>query len=299
MIVDLVRATTADGVRLDGALHAAADAGPRPWEIDAFLLIHGTGASFYGSSLLEFLAMRFQQAGAAALLANTRGHDIVSTASTSAGPRRLGAAYERVSDGLSDIAAWIDLLTAVGHRRIGLVGHSLGAIKGVLAQAERPHPAVACLIAISPARLSHAWFDASRQADLFRQTLAVAQEHIAAGRGETLMHVEFPLPYIVTAAGYVDKYGPGEQYNVLGHVDRLACPTLFTFGSAEVAGNVAFAGLPEEIEAQVRPGQLITVTTIAGADHVYSGARAELAARIERWLGNQASPRSTDATHQS
>ena len=68
------------------------------------------------------------------------------------------------------------------------------------------------------------------------------------------MLVSFPLPYYVTAAGYVDRYGPEERYNVLGHLAAMRQPTLVTFGSAELA-NAAFAGLPEAIDALVaQPG---------------------------------------------
>jgi pimeloyl-ACP methyl ester carboxylesterase len=296
MRVDLVRTTAADGVRLDGALWPpAADAGDTATGIDAFLLIHGTGANFYGSSLLEYLAGRFQSLGSHVLAGNTRGHDIVCTVSAGGAARRQGAAYECVDDGRTDLAAWIRHLTEAGHRRIGLVGHSLGAIKAICAQALDPHPAVVCIVAVSPARLSYSYFLQSPRADVFTQTLALAEEHVRLGKGETLMQVEFPLPYIVTAAGYLDKYGPQERYNVLRYVTRLACPTLVTFGSAEVAGNVAFAGLPEAIELAVGPDSPVAVATIAGADHVYSGTRSELSARIERWLARTVSPRETSS----
>ena len=54
--------------------------------------------------------------------------------------------------------------------------------------------------------------------------------------------------------------------------------------SLRVEGGALFAGLPADIEAQAAPTQPVTVATIAGGDHVYSGVRAELAARIETWL---------------
>ncbi len=98
------------------------------------------------------------------------------------------------------------------------------------------------------------------------------------------MDVRFPLPMLITAAGYVDKYGPDERYQVLTHAARLHCRTLFTFGSAEVAGNVAFSGMPEEIERLSRENAPLELATVAGADHFYSGCRSELIARIERWL---------------
>jgi len=284
MLVDLVRTTTSDGVRLDGALLAGADSKKSPWAVDAFLLVHGTGTNFYSSSLLEAVGGKLAEAGSAVLYANTRGHDLLTTGATKAGPRRQGAAVEVVDDGRYDLAAWVSLLESRGHRRVGIIGHSLGAIKGICLMAEEPPPGVACLVAISPARLSYRYFLKSSRGEDFRRTIEAAEEQVRAGRGETLMQVEFPYPYTVTAAGYLDKYGPRERYNVLPLVGRLRIPTLCTFGSVELANDVVFSGLPEDIENTIAAGQSVSVQVVAGADHAYSGLRGELNARVENWL---------------
>ncbi|MGE0609019.1 MAG: alpha/beta hydrolase [Pirellulales bacterium] len=284
MLVDLVRVSTADGLRLEGAMRSPADSTTAEIPIDAFLLLHGTGGNFYGSTMFDALADGLLALGSAVLTANTRGHDVVSHAASSAGAMRCGAAYERVDDCRHDIDAWISLLVKQGCRRIGLLGHSLGAIKAIYAQALAPHAAVACLIGVSPARLSYQWFLDSPRGELFRQTMAQAESLVANGQGDSLMQVEFPLPYVVTAAGYVDKYGREERYNVVRHVHKLTCPSLITFGSAEVQGNVAFTGLPEALEQAATGKPQFSVATIAGGDHVYSGVRSELVARIGRWL---------------
>ncbi len=280
-MVELVRVTTADGVRLDGAWHAPS-AAVAPSACDGLLLVHGTGANFYASSLLQSAAQHFQAQGVPALLANTRGHDILYTASTASGPRLMGAAFERVDDCTHDLAAWLDLLHGRGCRRIGVLGHSLGAIKAVYSFAQSVPAHLAWICAVSPARLSHRHFLAGPHADEFQQTLAEAQAHVAAGRPDTLMQVRFPIPYVVTAAGYLDKYGPDERYNVVAHAGRLALPTLFTFGSVEVHQHAAFQKLPDDLEAVANPH--LEVAVIAGGDHVYSGTRAELLSRIDRWL---------------
>jgi predicted alpha/beta-hydrolase family hydrolase len=283
VIVDLVQVRTADGLRLDGALVAGSPAAAE-CPLDALLLVHGTGANFYASSLLEAIAQHFAGRGIAALLANTRGRDLLYTAATSDGPRRMGAACERVDDCRIDLAAWVGWLRERGHRRVGLIGHSLGAIKGVYALAQPDPPPTICLCALSPARLSHDYFLGGPNGDEFRRTFERAQRLVDDGCGETLMEVQFPIPYVVTAAGYLDKYGPGERFNVLSHVGKLRQPTLFTFGSAEVRNHVAFRGLPEAIEAAAGPGGNVRVAVVAGGDHVYSGLRAELIGRIEGWL---------------
>lgn len=284
MLVDLVRVNTGDGVRLDGALRMPAAGAKGALAIDAAVLVHGTGGSFYSSTLLEEIATRLVELGAAALTINTRGHDLASTASGVDGPLRAGAAFEDVSRASEDLTAWLMFLQSRGYARLGLFGHSLGAVKAVFAQATAPHDAVTRLAAISPPRLSCSYFLTGPKAEEFRRLLDEAQQHVQAGHGQTLMDVRFPLPMLISAAGYLDKYGSAERYQVLQHARQLTCRTLFAFGTLEVAGNVAFTGMPAEIErlAQERPH--ICLATVAGADHFYAGCRSELIAHLERWL---------------
>ncbi len=288
MLVDLVRVVSSDGVRLDGALRLPDDAAAADdIALDALLLVHGAGASFYASSLLEAVAVRALKLGLAALVVNTRGHDILYMAATSQGPRLHGAARESVADCALDFQAWLDLLRKRGLTRIGLVGHSLGAIKGVYALAQSNPPDVAALVAISPARLSYKHFCEGGGAESFLETMRKARAHVDRGAGDTLMEVQFPIPYVVSAAAYVDKYGPAELYNIVPLVQGLKCPTLFVFGGQEVQDHLAFQGLPEDIAsgADGRPG--VSVATIAGGDHVYSAVRAEMLACLEDWLRNK------------
>jgi pimeloyl-ACP methyl ester carboxylesterase len=285
VIVDLVRVTTADGVRLDGGFQRpSGGAQTAPLPIDAVLCVHGTGGSFYTSALFDALAVRMLARGAAVLRINTRGHDLVSTAATAEGGKRQGAAYEAVDNCRHDLRAWLDWLVEQGFRRVCLVGHSLGAVKAVYSLARNSHDVVAALAAISPPRLSHSWFVAGAKGEEFQGYLATAAQHVQEGRPETLLDVRFPLPFLVTAAGYLEKYGPDERYNFLPLVGRVACPALYTFGGEEVERNVAFNGLPAAVDQAAGGRQDVRVTVIPEADHFYSRHAAKLIAEIEAWL---------------
>jgi len=297
MQVDLVHTTTADGLRLCGALEippTSSDSAPASEPpLDAIVCVHGTGSNFYASTLMEAIASRLVELGIAALRVNTRGHDGISTTSGRTAPVRGGAAYERVDDCRFDLAAWVALLAARGYRRIGLLGHSLGGLKCIYtlahaatnaSTAHQPLEHVRALLAISPPRLSNSVFRASTHGPEFSAAFDAAQALVDAGRGDTLMESTFPLPYIVSAAGYVDKYGPHERYQILKLLAEVQLPTLIVYGSEEVARNIAFAGVPEAIEALPPPNDHRRVAVIAGADHFYAGARSELLARLERWL---------------
>ncbi|MCH8043191.1 MAG: alpha/beta fold hydrolase [Planctomycetes bacterium] len=285
MKVDLVQATTPDGLRLDGALHVAEPcASDAP--INAVLCLHGAGSNFY-SSLLTDIAPHFVEAGIALLRVNTRGHDGISTSATATGAYRGGAAYEDVDECRYDVRGWIDFLRQQGYERIALLGHSLGAIKAVYSQAFDPHEAIRCVLAVSPARLSHSYFRETPRGSRFFDTHATAKEHVEAGRGGTLMQVIVPIPLVITAAGYVDKYGPEERFNILKFADRVTCPTFYTFGELELQTGIAFVGLPEAIADLPEGKSSREIITLGGADHMYTGVRDVLAERLIAWLRGQ------------
>jgi alpha-beta hydrolase superfamily lysophospholipase len=282
--VELVQATTADGLRLDGILREAASRDAAA-TVDIWLMLHGTGSNFYSSKLLSALEPRCARS-AAVLRVNTRGHDLVTPGGTAA-RRWLGAAFERVDEAPLDLAAWVEFCQERGYQRIGLLGHSLGAVKAIywlaqLADAQATAP-VRALVAASPPRLSYSHYASSERGDEFLGIFGLAQAYVEAGRPDELMLVKFPLPYWVSAAGYVDRYGSHERYNVLMSIERVPVPLLVTYGSRELQTDVAFRGMPEEIEklASRAPRQ---VAVIAGGDHSYSTVELSLAERIELWL---------------
>ena len=284
MQVDLVQTTTRDGVRLDGMLQMPT-AGSA-WPLDAVCCVHGTGGNFYGSTLFDAFATRCLDQGCAVLRVNTRGHDGISNAVTAKGGRRLGAAYEIVDDCRHDLAAWIDFMKMNVGPRVGLIGHSLGAVKCLYALAHEPALQIAGVVGISPPRLSYLWFCSNPEGTAFLATYHQADALVNAGRPSALLDVQFPLPFIITAAGYVEKYGPDERYNYLRFLQGVSCPVLITLGALEVADNAAFRGTPEAITDLTHRRLFPSVVIIPNANHFYTEARDALISQIDRWLGN-------------
>jgi dienelactone hydrolase len=284
MLVELVQTTTRDGVRLDGTFQMPAPSSVPAWPVDGACMVHGTGGNFYASSLFDALTQRCLDLGCAVLRINTRGHDGISNAVTLKGGRRLGAAYEAVDDCRHDLIAWAGWLQARVGPRIGLIGHSLGAVKCLYALAHEPALSATCAIGISPPRLSYSWFCESPEAASFLETYQQADALAQAGQPAALIDVNLPLPFAISAAGYVEKYGPKERYNYLRFVHGVPCPVLLTLGALEAANNMAFRSAAEALtELRPRPHSL-SVATIAGADHFYSNARTELIDRVDQWL---------------
>jgi len=287
MHVELVRTVTRDGLRLDGALSAPADSRPHAGNAiaaSAAILVHGVASNFYTSSTFEPLIPKLQAMGLALLSVNTRGHDSVFSASLGTVRRRFGAAYEIVADCRQDIGAWIEFLKGRGHQRILLIGHSLGAVKVVYFQAQEKNPDIAAVVAVSAPRLSYSAFMNGSESAPFWDSIHTAEELVKTDKSEELFTSKFPVPMLVTAAAYIDKYGAAERYNILKFADDLPCPALFTYGGKELdSGGIPFAGMPDAL-ASLSNADRRTVKVIDGADHVYTGVAQQLAEVIASWL---------------
>jgi pimeloyl-ACP methyl ester carboxylesterase len=283
MHVELVRTVTRDGLRLDGALARESGVGNQE-SVSAAILLHGVASNFYTSSTFEPLIPKLQGLGLAALSVNTRGHDSVFGAGLGTVRRRFGAAYEIVDECRQDIGAWIEFVKSRGYQRVVLIGHSLGAVKTVYFQSHEKSTDVAAVVAISPPRLSYSAFMNAPESTQFWESMHTAEEMANAGQGDELFTSKFPFPMLMTAAAYIDKYGPAERYNILKFAADLPCPALFTYGGKELdSGGVPFAGMPEAVSSLTN-GERRAVRVVEGADHVYSGVAPQLADQIAMWL---------------
>jgi len=279
--VDLVSTVTEDGVLVEGALLPSTS---KPTlDLDAILCLPGVGGNFYASTMLRELTPAFSKLGLAVLWANTRGHDGMNTVITTGRRKRQGAAYEIVGECTHDITAWLNLLTELGLKRVAIFGHSLGAIKTLYAAAHAPHPAMHRLLAVSPPRLSYQAFRRGEGKAAFLASMELAEHQVQEGKPLALIEATFPFPLVISAATYVDKYGPAERYNFTHFLDKIMTPTGFIFGESELKTGVAFANLPSVVE-ETNDRELFDVSIIPAADHFYTGRRNALAEIACGWL---------------
>lgn len=282
MLVDLVRITTRDGCQLDGILQRPENAGKTG--IDVWCLVHGTGGNFYQSSLFDFLVARLLAQGSAVLRINTRGHDGISTAVSARGGLRLGAAYEIVDDCRHDLAGWVAWLKENVGPRVGLLGHSMGGLKCLYAAAHEAEMKPSCVVGISPPHLSYGWFCESEQRGRFLSHYEQAEKFAEAGKSTELIEVALPLPMVISAGGYLDKYGPQEKYNYLTFIAAVRCPILVLVGEIEVARNVAFQQVPTRLAELAQKRGNLAHQIIPGADHFYTGVRDQAWSALENWM---------------
>jgi len=300
----LVEIQTVDGLRLHGfyqqstfiqgqviAGRGNTNEGPR----ECWLIVHGVAGNFYNSSLLSAISASLLNSGADVLRINTRGRDAIAYFSIGASHSRCGAAYEMICDGIPDIAAWVDAIQREGYDSINLLGHSLGAVKSLLYASEsgQDTPAgthfkkLSRLVLLSPPRLqSETLKNDVKYASAYAANLAEAQELCNAGKPESLLTIRYPQPMIVSAATYMDKYGPASHYDYHFLLQRNFCPTLWVFGEHEVRGprssfRDADKVLSKAWESSAPKNQHLRV--IPGGDHAYTGVRDLLCQSVIDW----------------
>lgn len=266
---ELCRATTQDGLLLDGALRTP----EQPNEtlpIDTCLMVHGTGSNFTTPGLLETFGQQTVEAGLTSLRVNTRGHDLMARIPRAEGAILGGASYEKIADCRHDVQAWADFLVERGSRRIAVVGHSMGGVKSIYATSRSPHPNISHVIAISPPRFHHALFQRHKQAGQFREDYRRADALVSRGEGETLIQVRQPMPLVITASGFVAKYGPHDNYDIIKLLPHISCPTLVVLGSESPRMSPAFDGLEGELDRLAAQTSRLSVKVIEGADIAFS-----------------------------
>ena len=86
--------------------------------------------------------------------------------------------------------------------------------------------------------------------------------------------------------GFVAKYGPHDEYDIVKLLPHVQCPTLVLIGTESAKNAAAFDGLPADLErmAAGRPG--LKVVTVEGAEISYQGHFGAPFEHMIDWLTN-------------
>lgn len=278
---ELVSIITRDRVRLDGFYSKAGPTESR-LPVDAAVIIHGLSGNFYKSRLLKHFASELQNSGVHTVLVNTRGHDYLNATQRMGRSTTLGAAVEVIDESKFDLHAWVDFLANRDHPRVMLLGHSLGAIKSLYAQASMPHPAVSHVAAFSATKLSYDSLMSSSDGERFSHWLEQAHQKVAEGCGSELLYVDFPFPTWMSADAYLKKYGDGDKYNWLSSMESIKVPTLTVFGQIEMEENPAFVAMQDDLRTLDQEN--FDLRYIPHADHFYSACFEKATNCLLDWL---------------
>jgi pimeloyl-ACP methyl ester carboxylesterase len=287
---ELVYARSEDGITNGGAIFAPPKDAAKPI---AVIWIHGNGVNFYYPTYVN-IGRALAERGYTCITANTRMHDIGTIAGWRGEKRiRGGGLWGVFSEGVRDLAAWIDFAKDRGFQKVVLAGHSAGstAVRGY--QAERQDRRVVGLVLASGAVKV-------RGKPTDPEMLAQATRLVADGRGEDLLRIpNRPSPAFISAASYLDyaKSDP-EMRDFFGvelpnpPVTRIRCPILAWYGTKEQ--DIGTAADLELLRTTVKrlpsgPSRVDTVM-LQNADHMYNGEEAQVAQTIAKWADTLVRP---------
>lgn len=224
----IVHIRTQDGLELRGALIRAAGGGEAASPL--LVWVHTRQQSFADLEYIRIgrlLAVR----GYDFLSVDTRGHDFGAWFRTPDGPALHGSAWERFSDCVNDIDAWIGAAREMGYDSVVLVGHGFGGAKCLHFQAQRQLPQVAAVVLAS---------SGSSVRDKLPETLLpLAERMVAEGRGLDLLPWGTGENYASSvSAGYYlarsimrkELYGTSDLPPAIA---RIRCPVIAWFGRDE------------------------------------------------------------------
>ncbi len=283
MIVDLINLASADGINLDGAFFEPTPGTSPPGPVDALLLIHGSGGNFYRPAT-KAMGEDLRNQGYACLALNTKGHDTIWAPQGEG--RYYGNAMEILDNSRLDLRAGIDYLWDKGYRNIGILGHSMGAVKVGYYAATEADDRVATVIPISPVRLSYSYYMESEDAAEFRDILARADQLEAEDRAQELMEVRFPIAQMFSAFSYLDKHGPAERYNLVTLAPQIHVPLLVVGGELET--HTRLRNCPQDMVTAAVNSPRAEYVIIPGGNHSLINSPHQASATVLDWLASLA-----------
>ena len=283
MIVDLITLTSEDGINLDGAVFEPSAGASPQGPVDAVLLIHGSGGNFYRTAT-KAMAEDLRNRGYACLALNTKGHDTVWSPQGSG--EYYGNALEILDNSRLDLKAGIDCLWEKGYRSIGLLGHSMGAVKVGYYAATQGDDRIVTVVPISPVRLSYSYYMESEDAEEFQGIIQRADQMEAEDRAQELMEVRFPIAQMFSAASYLDKHGPAERYNLVNLAAKIKIPMLVMGGELET--HTRLRDCPQDMVTAAVSSPRAEYVIIPGGNHSLLNSMEQASATVLDWLGSLA-----------
>jgi pimeloyl-ACP methyl ester carboxylesterase len=263
---ELVALRTTDGVRLQGIVFRASK--PRP---SALLLVHGYGGTFYGAYFAK-LGEAAAQAGYDTLALNMRDHD--------AGPKKSS-----FTDNQADIAAGAAYLRQLGHKRLVLLGQSMGTNRVLYYQAASGDPDIAATILVSGPGDLFEWNVWQFGKEKAQASVDEALNLQRAGREEELMMVDLgPLGKALYTARYLlSMRGPDRRSNPYTNLAKVKNPILIMQGMAD---KLIAPDIGKRLQAAAGPTAVLA--SIEGAEHGFENHESPLIEKVLGWLSTVA-----------
>jgi pimeloyl-ACP methyl ester carboxylesterase len=263
---EMVTLRTADGARLQGIIFHA----PKP-RASALLLVHGYAGNFY-EAYFPKLADAAAHAGYDTLALNMRDHD--------AGPKKSSFMDNQV-----DIAAGAAYLRGLGHKRLVLLGQSMGTNRVLYYQAASRDPDIAATVLVSGPGDLFEWNVWQFGKDKAQATVDEALNLQRAGRGEELMLVDLgPIGKALYTARYLlSLRGPDRLSNPYLNLAKVKNPIFIVQGTADKL-------IPPDVgkRLQMAAGPTAVSASIEAAGHGFENYESPLSEKVLSWLSTVA-----------
>ena len=263
---ELVTLRTTDGVRLQGIIFRASK--PRQ---SALLLVHGYGGTFYGAYFAK-LGEAAAKAGYDTLALNMRDHD--------AGPKKSS-----FTDNQTDIATGAAYLRQFGHKRLVLLGQSMGTNRVLYYQAASGDPDIAATILVSGPGDLFEWNVWQFGKEKAQASVDEALNLQRAGRAEEMMMVDLgPIGKALYTPRYLlSMRGPDRRSNPYTNLAKLKNPILIVQGTAD---KLIAPDIGKRLQAAAGPTSVLA--SIEGAEHGFENHESPLIEKVLGWLGTVA-----------
>jgi pimeloyl-ACP methyl ester carboxylesterase len=263
---EMVTLRTTDGVRLQGIIFRAA----KP-SASALLLVHGYGGNFY-EAYFPKLAEAAARAGYDTLALNMRDHDT--------GPKKSSFMDNQV-----DIAVGAAYLRQLGHKRLVLLGQSMGTNRVLYYQAASGDRDIAATILVSGQGDLFEWNVWQFGKEKAQATVDEALNLQRAGRGEEMMLVDLgPIGKALYTARYLlSLRGPDRLSNPYLNLAKVKNPILIVQGTADKL-------IPPDVgkRLQMAAGPTAVSASIEGAGHGFENYESALSEKVLGWLSTVA-----------
>ncbi|MGH2516707.1 MAG: alpha/beta hydrolase [Ktedonobacterales bacterium] len=275
---ELIYATTEDDISLAGVVIRPVGLPTQPASI---VWIHGNAAAFYDRPY-ALLGRELAALGYTFISGNTRGHDIAATLWRASDGMPFagggGAGWERMEDAHHDLAAWIQAAHELQTGGVVLVGHSAGAHKVVMYQAEHPNEHVLGIALASPDLRG---FRAPGELD-------VARRLMAEGHGmEVLPAQSFAPWYRQSAQALVSRAEAADQVFTASNgrepaLAALRVPLLAFYGADERNAEAEL----DAIRHAATGAPSVETRLLEGAGNFYNGQEAAIAQTVAAWVAS-------------
>lgn len=266
----IVRATTPDGVQLQGLLFK----GDGKAQNSVVIHLHGIWGNFYANSFIDHFAEFYPHHGYSFMSVNLRGHD-------------EGAMTDRFENCQKDIPTWLDFARRSGYTNIILQGHSLGALQAVFFLQNAPSQNdVVALILLSP--FDNVAFYCTDDRTIREKRIGIA-EAIANVDPNTVIPKELFDMWLLSAGTYLDLIGFDTKSDIFpfrnGTLEGtpIASINLPVFAAVGANDFAAFPSPKAEIE-QLNALRRVHAFLIEGAPHNFAGQETAILNNLSLWL---------------